>query len=104
MPPVAIARDHSWRSNVQYCFTEEVAIDQAAGDGADLAPPRFNCNPGPQFPGRDHCPPGSGMIDFAALKPMVKPEHIKVFEFGPGVAVEDVKRGIEHLKGIWGSP
>ena len=57
-----------------------------------------------QFPGRDHCPPGSGMIDFAALKPMVKPEHIKVFEFGPGVAVEDVKRGVEHLKGIWGSP
>jgi len=57
-----------------------------------------------QFPGRDHCPPGSGMIDFAALKPMVKPEHIKVFEFGPGVAVEDVKRGVEHLQGIWGSP
>ena len=57
-----------------------------------------------QFPGRDHCPPGSGMIDFAALKPMVKPEHIKVFEFGLGVAVEDVKRGVEHLKGIWGSP
>ncbi|HMP82510.1 MAG TPA: sugar phosphate isomerase/epimerase, partial [Verrucomicrobiota bacterium] len=36
-----------------------------------------------QFPARDHCPPGSGMIDFAALKPMVKPHHIKVFEFSP---------------------
>ena len=55
-----------------------------------------------QFPARDHCPPGSGMIDFAALKPMVKPEHIKVFELSPGVAVEDLKRGVEHLEGVWG--
>ena len=55
-----------------------------------------------QFPGRDHCPPGTGTIDFAALRPMVKPEHIKVFEFNPGVPVEDLKRGIEHLKGLWG--
>ena len=55
-----------------------------------------------QFPARDHCPPGSGMVDFAALKPMVKPEHIKVFEFGPAVAEEDLKKGVEHLKSIWG--
>ncbi len=55
-----------------------------------------------QFPARDHCPPGSGMIDFAALQPMVQPEHIKVFELSPGVAVEDLQRGVEHLKGIWG--
>jgi len=56
-----------------------------------------------QFPARDHCPPGSGMIDFAALKPMVKPEHIKVCELSPGVAVEDLKRGVEHLEGVWGT-
>ena len=55
-----------------------------------------------QFPARDHCPPGSGMVDFAALKPMVKPEHIKVFEFGPDVAEEDLKKGVAHMKGIWG--
>jgi sugar phosphate isomerase/epimerase len=55
-----------------------------------------------QFPARDHCPPGSGIVDFAALKPMVKPDHIKVFEFSPGVSVEDLKRGVEHLRGIWG--
>jgi sugar phosphate isomerase/epimerase len=55
-----------------------------------------------QFPGRDHCPPGSGMIDFESLKPMVKPEHIKVFEFSPAVSVEDLKQGVRHLKGIWG--
>ncbi len=55
-----------------------------------------------QFPARDHCPPGSGMVDFGALKSLVKPEHIKVFELNPGVAVEELKRGVDHLKGIWG--
>src|SRR6185436_1221330 len=29
------------------------------------------------FPGRDHCAPGVGTIDFTALKPFVKPEHVK---------------------------
>lgn len=55
-----------------------------------------------QYPVRDHCPPGSGMIDFAALKQFVMPDHIKVFELSPRVPVEDAKRGIAHLKGIWG--
>lgn len=55
-----------------------------------------------QFPARDHVAPGSGMIDFAALKPMVKPEHIKVFELSPSLPVEAVKRGIVHIKKIWG--
>jgi sugar phosphate isomerase/epimerase len=55
-----------------------------------------------QFPGRDHCAPGTGMIDFAALKPLIKPEHIKVFELSPGLSVEQVKSGVEYIKGIWG--
>jgi sugar phosphate isomerase/epimerase len=55
-----------------------------------------------QFPARDHCAPGTGTIDFAALKPFVKPEHIKVFELSPSLPVEAVKRGITHLKRIWG--
>lgn len=55
-----------------------------------------------QFPGRDHCAPGSGMIDFAALKPMVKPEHIKVFEFGPSLSPGDAKAGVAHLRKVWG--
>jgi sugar phosphate isomerase/epimerase len=54
-----------------------------------------------QFPGRDHCAPGTGTIDFAALRPLVKPEHIKVFEFSPLLSVEEAKRGVEHLKRIW---
>ena len=56
-----------------------------------------------QFPGRDHCAPGSGTVDFAALKPLVKPEHLKVFEFGPGLSMEEAKRGIEHVKRVWGA-
>lgn len=55
-----------------------------------------------QFPGRDHCPPGSGIIDFAALKPYVRPDHIKVFELSPGVTEEELRTGIAHLKSIWG--
>ena len=55
-----------------------------------------------QFPGRDHCAPGSGMIDFAALQPLVKPQHLKVFEFSPGLTPEQAVGGIAHLKAIWG--
>ena len=54
------------------------------------------------FPGRDHRPPGSGMIDFAALKPMVKPHHLKVFEFSPSLTPEEAKQGVAHIKAIWG--
>jgi sugar phosphate isomerase/epimerase len=55
-----------------------------------------------QFPGRDHCPPGSGTVDFVALKPLVKPEHIKVFEFGPSLTTDEVRKGADHLRSIWG--
>jgi sugar phosphate isomerase/epimerase len=55
-----------------------------------------------QFPGRDHCAPGSGMVDFAALKAWVKPHHIKVFEFSPSLTVEQVKSGVEHVQKLWG--
>ena len=55
-----------------------------------------------QYPGRDHRPPGTGCIDFAALKPYVRPEHIKVFELSPSLSTEEVRGGVAHLKGIWG--
>ena len=56
-----------------------------------------------QFPARDHRAPGAGMIDFAALKPMVKPEHLKVFEFSPSLTLEEAKTGVQHIKALWGS-
>jgi sugar phosphate isomerase/epimerase len=55
-----------------------------------------------QFPGRDHCAPGSGNVDFAALKPSVKPHHIKVFEFSPALTIDEVKKGVAHIKHLWG--
>ena len=55
-----------------------------------------------QMPAKDHCAPGTGIIDYAALKPFVKPEHIKVFELSPSLPVEAVKAGVAHLKSIWG--
>jgi sugar phosphate isomerase/epimerase len=55
-----------------------------------------------QYPARDHAAPGTGTINFAALKPFVEPEHIKVFELNPGLPVEKVKAGIAHIKNIWG--
>jgi len=54
------------------------------------------------FPGQDHCPPGTGNVDFAALKASVKPDHIKVFEFSPTLTVEQARNGIAHIKKIWG--
>jgi len=56
-----------------------------------------------KFPARDHFPPGGGDIDFAALAPFVKPEHIKVFELSPKVPLDSVTRSIAHLKKIWGA-
>jgi len=50
----------------------------------------------------DHCPPGVGMIDYAAIRPMVKPEHIKVLEMSPGLPAEEVAKGFAHIKSVWG--
>jgi sugar phosphate isomerase/epimerase len=55
-----------------------------------------------EFPGHDHRAPGSGTIDFAALKPMVQPEHIKVFELSPSLSQEEVVKGIAHIYQVWG--
>jgi sugar phosphate isomerase/epimerase len=54
------------------------------------------------FPGQDHRPPGSGTIDFAALKPFVQPEHVKVFELSPSLSPEEVAQGIAHIYQVWG--
>jgi sugar phosphate isomerase/epimerase len=54
------------------------------------------------FPARDHAPPGSGTIDFAALKPFVNPRHIKVFELSPGSSLEAVRAGVAHIRKVWG--
>jgi len=54
------------------------------------------------YPGSDHQQPGTGCIDFAALKPFVRPEHIKVFEFKSSLSTEQVQAGVAHIKALWG--
>lgn len=54
------------------------------------------------MPGRDHLPPGRGMIDFAALAPSVKPGHLKVLELHPGVPAEEVRESFAHIRALWG--
>jgi sugar phosphate isomerase/epimerase len=55
------------------------------------------------FPGHDHRAPGSGTIDFVALKPLVKPEHVKVFELSPSLTLEEVEQGVAHIHQVWGA-
>jgi sugar phosphate isomerase/epimerase len=55
------------------------------------------------YPAGDHAAPGTGTVDFASLKPFVKPEHIKVFELSPSLPLEAVKCGVAHVKLIWGA-
>ena len=54
-----------------------------------------------QFPGRDHCAPGTGVVDFPSLKPLVRDEHVKVFEFSPSLTAEEVKSGAAHVRALW---
>ncbi len=51
---------------------------------------------------QDHVPPGMGTIDYRSLQPWIKPEHIKVIELSPGVPSEDVVRGYEFIRSVWG--
>ncbi len=55
------------------------------------------------YPAGDHAAPGTGSVDFASLKPFVKPEHIKVFELSPSLPVEAVKCGVAHVRLVWGN-
>ena len=55
-----------------------------------------------EAPGRDHQQPGTGCVDFAALKRFVRPDHIKVFEFSPNMETTEAVAGISHIKSLWG--
>ncbi|HVV00666.1 MAG TPA: sugar phosphate isomerase/epimerase [Verrucomicrobiae bacterium] len=55
-----------------------------------------------QFPGKDHCEPGAGQVDFTTLKRFVRAEHIKVFEFSPSLTAEQARRGTQYVRKLWG--
>jgi len=46
----------------------------------------------------DHIPPGSGEIDFVALKSFLKADTIKVIELKPGIEASEVKAGIKFVR------
>jgi sugar phosphate isomerase/epimerase len=46
----------------------------------------------------DHLPPGSGQIDFAALKPFLNADTIKVIELKPGIPASEVCEGIRCIR------
>jgi sugar phosphate isomerase/epimerase len=54
-----------------------------------------------QFPATDHRAPGSGTVDFAALKPFLPPDTIRVFELSPRLSTSEVRRGVEHVLSAW---
>ena len=43
------------------------------------------------------------MINWAALKGMVSPDHIKVLELSPSLTVDQVKSGTAHIQSLWGA-
>jgi len=49
----------------------------------------------------DHLPPGTGEIDFAAIKPHLKPDIPLVIELKPGTSDADVRKGIDFIKGFY---
>lgn len=53
-------------------------------------------------PGNDHCAPGTGCIDYAALRHVVQPHHLKVLELAPGLPEEEVLAGWQHIRALWG--
>lgn len=48
--------------------------------------------------GHDHQPVGAGHIDFEMVSEFWRPEHLLTLEFGPRVAVEDVKSSKERVE------
>lgn len=45
----------------------------------------------------DHLPPGTGEIDFTALKPFLKAKTLKVMEIKPGIPTPNVSYGMQYL-------
>lgn len=54
------------------------------------------------FPAEDHAPPGTGTVDYEAIRPFVGGARVKVLELNPGLQPEDVQRGFAYIQKVWG--
>ncbi len=50
--------------------------------------------------GRDHCPVGSGQIDFEMVASFWQPRHLLVLELSPGVDVDGVRMSKERIEAL----
>jgi len=49
----------------------------------------------------DHLPPGTGEIDFSALKSYIRTDTLLVLELRPGTPDRDISRGIEYIREVF---
>lgn len=50
----------------------------------------------------DHFAPGDGRVDFAALRPFAEKVRHVVFEPSEDVSEESLRRGVAHIRALWG--
>lgn len=52
--------------------------------------------------GSDHCPLGSGVIDWSMVSSFFRPDDLLVLEMSPRVRSEEIRRSLEFLRGLLG--
>lgn len=83
-------------------------VRRAAGWIPDSQPPASDLRPfglhvSDSAGGDDHLAPGTGKVDFAALKPLAESARHIVFEPSFAVNENDLKKGIAHIRKVWES-
>lgn len=94
---VTTARVRPWHDTGHgYVRDKNASLLPAAEKG--LEPVGFHIND--SIGGDDHLPPGEGLVDFAAMKPLfARSEHL-VFEPNPDVTAERLRAGLELIRAL----
>ena len=87
-----VRRTRGWRTIVPTPVAEAATVREIPPVGLHI-----NDSQG----GDDHLPPGTGRVDFAALKETAAQARHLVFEPAANVSEEDLRKGLEHMKRIW---